>query len=135
MSEVNQAEQDLAAFSVLVVEDEYFIAAEMAELLQKAGAMVVGPFSTAVEGLAHLNNVEPDCALVDINTGDGPSFELADALVLRGVPFLFLTGYDAGSVPDRFSKIPRIEKPADERKVIAELIKLRPMTIKAPLSG
>ncbi|TKV40910.1 hypothetical protein A0U87_23170 [Sphingobium sp. MP9-4] len=135
MSEVDQKGQDLAALSVLIVEDEYFIAAEMTELLQKAGATVVGPFATAGEGLAQLNQVMPDCALVDINTGNGPSFELADALVLHGVPFLFLTGYDAGTVPDRFSKIARIEKPADEREVLAELIELRPMTIRAPLSG
>lgn len=115
----------LSGRSVLVVEDEYYLAIELAEQIERGGGSVVGPFATAGEGLASLGDSTPDCALVDINTGEGPSFVLADALLSQGVPFAFLTGYDAGSVPDRFSGIERIQKPAQTRTVIEALAKLR----------
>lgn len=115
----------LAGMSVLVVEDEYYLATEMAEQIERVGGSVLGPFATADEGLAALADGLPDCALVDINTGDGPSFVLADALLAKSVPFTFLTGYDASSVPGRFSGIERVEKPAQTRTVIEALSRLR----------
>lgn len=117
---------DLSGMSVLVVEDEYYLAMEMAEQIERVGGSVLGPFATADDGLAGLSGRKPDCALVDINTGEGPSFVLADALLARALPFAFLTGYDAGSVSDRFSGIERVEKPAQTRTVIEALSRLRP---------
>lgn len=119
------APSDLSGMSVLVVEDEYYLAADVAQQVTRAGGLVIGPFASAHDGLAGLTDNTPDCALVDINTGEGPSFVLADALLAQGVPFAFLTGYDAGTVPDRFRGIDRIEKPAHDRSVIAVLSKLR----------
>lgn len=120
----NSEQSKLSARSVLVVEDEYYLAIEVAEQIERDGGSVIGPFATAGEGLASLADRTPDCALVDINTGEGPSFVLADALLAQGVPFAFLTGYDAGSVPDRFSGIERVQKPAHTRTVIEALSKL-----------
>ncbi|HTV79764.1 MAG TPA: hypothetical protein VMF03_16035 [Steroidobacteraceae bacterium] len=115
----------LSGMSVLVVEDEYYVATEMAEQIERVGGSVIGPFATSDEAFAELTHSAPDCALLDINTGSGPSFELADALLAQGVPFAFLTGYDGGSVPQRFSAVERVQKPAQSRTVIAALSKLR----------
>jgi hypothetical protein len=38
---------------------------------------------------------------------------VADALALRGTPFVFATGYDGRVVPARFSHIARFDKPVE----------------------
>lgn len=116
---------DLSNARVLLVEDEYYLAVELAEAIQRSGGKVNGPFATAEEGVASLAADIPDRALVDINTGGGPSFALAEALLERGVPFAFLTGYDADAIPSRFGEVERIEKPADSRIVLEALSLLR----------
>lgn len=113
---------------MLVVEDEYYLATDIAQQVRRSGGTVIGPFATYEEGLASLSEGLPQCALVDINTGDGPSFELADALIAQAVPFAFLTGYDAGSIPERLSDVQRIEKPASNQKIIATIAALRSPT-------
>lgn len=115
----------LSGTKVLVVEDEYYQAIEVVEEIVRIGGSVAGPYSTTEEGVASLAAALPDCALIDINTGNGLSFTLADALLARGVPFAFLTGYDAGSIPERFGEVRRIEKPADVRTVMKALSDLR----------
>jgi CheY-like chemotaxis protein len=104
---------DLTGQSILVVEDDYFIAADAAGAVKNAGAEVLGPCSTAEEALTELSRQHPTGALVDINLGDGPSFKVADALLDHQIPFIFLTGYDEGTIPARFADVPRLEKPMD----------------------
>lgn len=41
-----------------------------------------------------------DAALIDINLGHSHTFDFARELQARAIPFAFLTGYDAGMLPD-----------------------------------
>jgi 3-oxoacyl-[acyl-carrier protein] reductase len=52
---------------VLVVEDDYFVAKEMAAVLREHGATVLGPVPDVRRGRALLSQEEPDCALLDVN--------------------------------------------------------------------
>ncbi|MFC7557575.1 hypothetical protein ACFQU7_43195 [Pseudoroseomonas wenyumeiae] len=52
-----------------------------------------------------------DGAILDVNLGGKMSFVAADRLMAAGVPFVFMTGYDATSIPDRFEGITCCEKP------------------------
>lgn len=110
--------------TILVVEDEYLQAREAREFLQRAGARVVGPTGRAEEVASILASETLDAAVVDINLGNGLSFEVADSLRDKGVPFMFLTGYDASTIPDSLRVIPMAEKPANENHVIAILDEL-----------
>src|SRR3712207_6367004 len=90
----------LAQCRVLVVEDEFYIADEMALALQKLGAEVVGPVPTKDKALALLASEERiDAAILDINLKGQAVYPVADALAERGVPFVFATGYDQAAVP------------------------------------
>jgi DNA-binding response OmpR family regulator len=109
---------------ILVLEDDYYLATDEKAFLQKAGATVVGPLGSGYNrsDLPQVGGV--DAALVDINLGTGPSFDAARVLSDRAIPFLFVTGYDAGIVPEELSHVQRIEKPIRERHVIAALAAL-----------
>lgn len=109
---------------IMVVEDEFFIADDAARVLREAGAEIVGPYSNEVAAHARLGDQRPDAVVVDINLGEGPSFALAHALKERGIPFLFLTGYDTEIIPQPFQNIELLEKPTDYHVVVSAIGKL-----------
>ena len=98
--------------TILVVEDEFLLADDLAHSLQALGAVVLGPVRTVsaalelIEGQAQL-----DAALLDVNLGHEKVFAVADVLEARHVPFCFTTGYEPSSIPERFSQVVRFEKP------------------------
>jgi PAS domain S-box-containing protein len=104
---------DLTGRSVLVVEDDYYIAGDTAAALRGAGATVLGPCPSVDATLDLLETATPTHAILDLNLGGGgPRFEIAHALKERGVPFIFLTGYDTDAVPPDLADIVRLQKPA-----------------------
>ncbi|MEQ8410134.1 MAG: response regulator [Erythrobacter sp.] len=109
---------------VLIVEDEYFQAREIALALGRAGAEVVGPTARAQEVEQLVRSGGIDAAMLDINLGDGASFEVARSMRELSVPFLFLTGYDVSIFPDDLSDRPRLEKPVDQERLIERLAEL-----------
>ena len=97
---------------VLVVEDEYLIAEDLCEELRSCGAEVMGPADCVVAALALLQaEPPPDMALLDIGLPDEKVYPVADALRARGIPFVFLTGYEAPLIPEGYSDVPRADKP------------------------
>ena len=98
---------------VLLVEDEALVAMMIQETLKEFGYQVVGPLNTASEALAAAREGHFDAAVLDINLGDGLVYTVAEILGVRGVPFIFVTGYDADSVDPRFSGVPILQKPIE----------------------
>ncbi|MDV2984364.1 UNVERIFIED_CONTAM: PAS domain-containing protein [Methylobacteriaceae bacterium AG10] len=111
-------EPDLSGHRVLVVEDDYYLATDTARALLSAGAEVIGPCPTEEAARDALEDGAPEAALVDINLGSGPSFTLAALLRERGVPFVFITGYDEGVIPPDFADVERLQKPVELRRVV-----------------
>jgi DNA-binding NtrC family response regulator len=109
---------------ILVLEDDFYLAQDEKALLEQAGAEVVGPFGSAPHGSGLPGEGRVDGAVVDINLGLGPSFDFAQALEDRGIPFVFVTGYDAAVIPDELSHIERVEKPIRDRDFIAAVARL-----------
>ena len=117
---------DLAGRRILVVEDLYYLAMDVKAALANVGAEVVGPFPNSRAAARSLKEAAPDCAVLDVNLGEGASFDLARSLRGMGVPFLFFTGYDPGAIPAEFADVRRLEKPvATERLLEAVAVCLR----------
>ncbi len=103
---------------VLVLEDDYYLATDLQNALEAAGAVVIGPFADTLDADRALAAGRPDCALVDLNLGRGISFELPRTLARLAVPFALVTGYDRAAIPNEFAAIVRVEKPIGVRNVI-----------------
>lgn len=117
--------EPLAGQRVLIVEDRYLIASEMAEQVGRLGGQVVGP-SRDVASAAEIVLREPvDMALLDVSLDDEVVFPLAETLAERGVPFIFLTGYDADILPPAWREHPTLAKPINPGRLRDELLKLR----------
>jgi CheY-like chemotaxis protein len=104
--------------SVLVVEDEYLIAADLYVSLMDAGAMVVGPVSTIGDALNELQSRDDiDAAVVDLDLHGEDGAAVADALASKGIPFVFATAYSAVRLPERHAHVTMCGKPMDLRAV------------------
>ena len=113
-----QQHHDLKGRHVLIVEDEFYIAIDMAEALKEHGAHVVGPVASIADAIELIENTKHlDGAVIDLNLRGELAFPVARALTERHVPFVFATGYDADIIPVEFRNIVRCEKPVDFLKV------------------
>ncbi len=101
----------LDGLRILIVEDDYYLATDARAIIEGTGGQVVGPFGTAEEARAAIDTDGADLAVIDINLGCGPAFDLAHYLQSIKLPFLFATGYDQAVVPDDLRGIVRLEKP------------------------
>ena len=72
------------AKSVLIVEDELFVAMDIQDMLEAAGFETIGPCDTVTEALATIEVTLPDCAVLDVKLRDGEVFAVADRLDALG---------------------------------------------------
>jgi CheY-like chemotaxis protein len=84
----------LAGRRILLVEDMLLAALELDDLLRSAGIETVGPAARLEQALALAERERLDGAVLDINLDGQMVFPVAEVLRRRGVPFVFLTGYD-----------------------------------------
>jgi CheY-like chemotaxis protein len=90
------------------------------ECLTEFGFQITGPVCTASEALSAAKDGHFDAAILDINLGDGSVYRVAEILSARGVPFIFVTGYDSDSVDSRFQEVPVLQKPI-ERQMLQKI--------------
>ena len=108
--------RSLRGLRVLVAEDRYLIATEIAQMLANLGCEPVGPVPDVAAGLGLLRDRVPlGCALLDVDLRGESVFPLAVELRRRAVPIAFATGYDRVAIPEAFGGYPRVQKPFGER--------------------
>jgi CheY-like chemotaxis protein len=110
----------LTGLRVMIVEDQYTIAAEMRRLLEPLGVELVGPFA-GVDQAMKATQSAIDVALLDINLQGFSVFPVADELTLQGVPYAFVTAYEANVLPPAYQNAARIEKPVDRTALLRML--------------
>ncbi len=107
---------------VLIVEDMWIVAEALAMELEDMGCYVLGPTGQVDKALVIAQAEALDGALLDVNLGADNSFSIAKELKARGVPFVFLTGYDQTEVfPPDLAEVPRLRKPANERELVSAI--------------
>lgn len=100
-------------------------ALDVAQTLEDAGFEVLGPTGRVSGAIGILDKERVDVALLDVNLGKEDSFGIADRLMKDGIPFAFLTGYDAESVlPERFKGLACLSKPFSDEATIQTITRL-----------
>jgi hypothetical protein len=94
------------------------------DMLVDLGCVVAGSAGNISRGLAFADDDELalDAAVLDINLGGEKVFPVAERLVIRGVPFIFATGYGRDGLLGAFALTPVLSKPFDHRALEAALI-------------
>ncbi len=115
---MDSAASPLRGKRVLVVEDEYMIADDLACELRDAGAEVLGPAASLPQAMRVIAPIGPiDAAVLDINLRETLAYPLVDRLIEQGVRVLITSGYDEAMIPERYRHLPRCEKPVSPLKL------------------
>ncbi|MDK4742667.1 response regulator [Rhizobium sp. CNPSo 3464] len=107
---------------VLVVEDEYLLAFDLAASLGDRDLAVLGPAPTIAQALSLIAATdEIDCAILDVSIRGEMVFPVAEALSKRGIPFVFTTGYEKSVFGEQFTDIEVYSKPLDIERLTTEI--------------
>lgn len=80
------------AKTILIVEDDPFIAMDLQDTFENAGYEVLGPIASVDRGMKILRETKPDVAMLDYNLGRETSIPLAKKLDEIETPYIFLSG-------------------------------------------
>ena len=123
-----QRSKRLNGTRILVVEDEYYLAADLSRALEEEGASVIGPVGNLSDAQQSVAAGGFDCAVIDMNLHGSVAHRVAKQLEESGVPFLIATGYDRASLPESLQHAPRVEKPFAPEEVVDRIVNLRSET-------
>ncbi len=76
---------------VLLVEDEGLVALLIEEMLADLGHEVIGPFARLNKAMEAAQREQFDIAILDVNLDGEDTYDMADALAARNIPFIFST--------------------------------------------
>lgn len=113
---------DLGQRRILVVEDDYLLAAGITDQVEDHNGLVIGPAMTLAEGIDLLSRDRPDACILNIRLGPDMVYPLADQLLASGIPFVFASGEHRSSIPYRFVDVPLHAKPIDMVQAAAALM-------------
>ena len=81
------------------------------DMLADLGHVVVAVIPRVNEALASVQREAFDLAILDIHLNGQPVFPVAEALIERGIPFVFATGYGERGLPEQYRNRPILQKP------------------------
>ena len=106
---------------VMIVEDEFIIADEIAMIVEGAGHAVIGPVASVEDASAMLASERPDFAIIDANLRGQSSSPLARSLAGMEIPFCICTGYRIDDLKPTFGDVAVIQKPVRDRVLLSVL--------------
>jgi CheY-like chemotaxis protein len=123
---------------ILLVEDEMLVVWLLEDMLADLGCTVVGPASSVNQALAMIDVEAIDAVVLDVNLNGQLSYPVADALAMRGVPFVFSTGYDKDTLLDGYRTVPVLQKPYHQAELsytLAELLTPKEPSVKSAIAA
>jgi CheY-like chemotaxis protein len=114
----------LSGRRVLVVEDELLLAMMIEDMLTDLGCEAVTTVGTVDEALALIDAHVFNAAMLDMNLNGNTSHSVAEALVARGVPFIYSTGNNSGNMKPGFQGHPVLKKPIKYEQLVEILTHL-----------
>ncbi|WP_349644154.1 response regulator [Rhodopseudomonas sp. WA056] len=109
--------------TVLIVEDEFLIAMDLARMIEGDGWTVIGPVPSVQQALRLLEDGLPTVAMLDVNLGGEVVTPVAEKLRAHNIPFAIASAYDkpenvGGAI---LAGVPNVGKPTNERRLLEAL--------------
>jgi DNA-binding response OmpR family regulator len=106
---------------VLLLEDDALINMSTTSVLEEFGCRVQSFLH--MEPCLRAASAEPfDVAVLDVNVSGGRSYPVADRLRARGIPVVFLTGYESEAIDNSWRQLPTCRKPCSPDGLRAALV-------------
>jgi DNA-binding response OmpR family regulator len=111
--------------SVLIVEDEPFIALDLATAVEEARGKVIGPAGSVREALMLIDQHLVQSAILDVNLSDRDVTPIADLLIEGGVPVIFYSGLALPvALRERYPSASAYKKPTPPVQLLNKLVAL-----------
>ncbi len=115
-------EDVLSGCRMLIVEDEAAISMLLEDMLLDFGCEIAGSAGRLESALGMVRDLEFDIAILDVNLAGQPIYPVAEALVERGLPFVFSTGYGGAGIKEPFRDRPVVQKPFSQQDLKRTLL-------------
>ncbi|WP_199789484.1 response regulator [Sorangium cellulosum] len=87
------------------------IASSLEDALIDLGCVVIGPALNMSDAIRLAREAEMDGASLDVNIAGEKVYAVADILMERGIPFVFMTGYGNAGLRESDLSRPVLQKP------------------------
>lgn len=114
----SMADPLLTNTDILVVEDEMLVMMAIEDMLTDLGCTSITFASSIDQALELIEAKRFDLATLDVNLHGQRSYPVAHALVSRGVPFAFSTGYGEHGVSEGLGDRPLLTKPYNQQQFV-----------------
>ena len=115
----------LGGARILIVEDNFVVADALRYLIDGYGGSVSAIVPSVERALEALDAEHVDVAVLDINLNGASVVPLAEHLLARGIPFVFLSGYGGEELlPEHLRSHPRFDKPVEAERLVRALLRL-----------
>ena len=102
----------LANLRLVVAEDEVMTMMLLEDMLEELGGTVVAAVKTQDEVIAAVDEHQPDAVTLDADLNGELAYRAAEDLQRRGVPFVFISGYETyPDCPPGLQDCLRLKKP------------------------
>src|SRR5947199_1919804 len=112
---VGTSARHLPGERVLIVEDEALVAMILEDQLADLGISVAATCASVPDAMRAIESSAPQAAILDVNLRGQLVYPVADCLLDRGIPFVFVTGYGRESIDRRYSFVKVLEKPVERQ--------------------
>ena len=109
------ASKKLPSERILIVEDEALVAMILEDQLADLGISVTATCASVPDAMRAIEKNAPQAAILDVNLRGQLVYPVADCLMDRGIPFVFVTGYGRESIDRRYSFVKVLEKPVERQ--------------------
>jgi PAS domain S-box-containing protein len=131
----DEAAQAIVGQRIMIVEDEALVAMVLEDQLEDLGLSIAATCANVAEAMRAIDVEAPDAAILDVNLGGQLVYPVADRLIERGIPFVFVTGYGRESIDRRYSAIQVLEKPVERQALEGVFVKAVRPSRNAPLAA
>jgi ActR/RegA family two-component response regulator len=113
--------QHFSGLRVLICEDEYLLASDLAAELSDRGVTVAGIMARVSEVMAALEREDfnANAVALDVQLLDGMAFPLVEPMLAKGMSVVLCTGYGARDLPPEYANLPTVGKPTDIDRLLA----------------
>lgn len=108
---MNEETASSAGRRILIVEDEMVVAMLLEDMLEELDYEAVATVARENDALAAISGNIIDAVILDVNLNGERSYAIADALIEKGIPLIFATGYGAGSLEPQYRNHTVLPKP------------------------
>lgn len=112
--------------SILIVEDEPIIAADLSSFLSTKGHQIIGVAHNGIDALDMIHSRKPSFIILDINLGSGISgIDVAEVIHTKyRIPYIFLSSYDDDNTlaeAQQHAPYGYLVKPFQERSILTTI--------------